>query len=97
MTHDAPGDPGTLDRRDFLKLGGAAATGFLAGSALPQSTHATRPFSHNPVTAGALLPPLVVVGPARAHRRPPIRSSEFPLTASSRPGHIATHVSCLFR
>jgi len=54
MTHDAPGDPGTLDRRDFLKLGGAAATGFLASSALPQSAHATRPFPHNPVTAGAM-------------------------------------------
>lgn len=54
MGDDAPGDRGPLDRRDFLKLGGAAATGLLAGSALPPPVHAARPFPNNPVTAGAM-------------------------------------------
>lgn len=54
MTSDAPGGHGTLDRRDFLKLGSVAATGFLAGSALPQSAQAARPFPHNPVTQNAM-------------------------------------------
>lgn len=54
MSNDAPGDRGALDRRDFLKLGGAAASGFLAGSALPQPASAARPLPQNPVTPGAM-------------------------------------------
>ncbi len=54
MTDKPLGDHGTLDRRDFLKLGSAAATGFLAGGALPQSAQAARPFPHNPVTQNAM-------------------------------------------
>jgi len=52
MENDAPGDRGALDRRDFLKL--AAATGFLAGSGLPQPASAARPLPQNPATPGAM-------------------------------------------
>ena len=54
MTKDPTGDSGALDRRDFLKRGGTAATGFLAGRGRPQPAGAALPFPQNPVTAGAM-------------------------------------------
>ncbi len=54
MCNDAPGGGSALDRRDFLKLGSAATTGFLAAGALPQPAHAMRLLPQNPVTPGAM-------------------------------------------
>lgn len=51
---DASKAGGGVDRRDFLKLGGAAAGGFLAGSAVPSAQALTRPLPSNPLTAGAM-------------------------------------------
>ncbi|HEX7551668.1 MAG TPA: aldo/keto reductase [Candidatus Methylomirabilis sp.] len=54
MEDDGAVDRGGLDRRDFLKLGGAATTGLLAGGLIPQAADAARPFPHNPVTQNAM-------------------------------------------
>lgn len=47
---------GGLPRRDFLKLGGAAAAGLLAGGTIPTPSRAAepQPLPHNPVTQGAM-------------------------------------------
>lgn len=54
MGNDGAVDRGGLDRRNFLKLGGAATTGLLAGGLVPQAANAARPFPHNPVTQNAM-------------------------------------------
>ncbi len=43
-----------VNRRDFLKLGGAATAGFLAYEALPASAHALPPLPANPATDKAM-------------------------------------------
>jgi hypothetical protein len=43
-----------LDRRDFLKIGGGATAGVLAGAALPSSSLAVPPLPANPKTAAAM-------------------------------------------
>jgi len=47
---------GGLGRRDFLRFGGAAAAGLLAGGAVPRPAQAAAapPLPHNPVTQGAM-------------------------------------------
>lgn len=47
-------DPTSLARRDFLKVGGAAAAGFLAGGIAPEPAQALPPLPVNPVTQGAM-------------------------------------------
>jgi aryl-alcohol dehydrogenase-like predicted oxidoreductase len=54
MSDQISDDGGELHRRDFLKLGGAAAGGFLAGAAVPPAHAVTRPLPSNPVTPGAM-------------------------------------------
>ncbi|OGT92148.1 MAG: hypothetical protein A2083_00530 [Gemmatimonadetes bacterium GWC2_71_9] len=43
-----------IPRRDFLKVGGAAAAGFLAGGIAPEPAQALPPLPVNPVTQGAM-------------------------------------------
>lgn len=47
-------DPISLARRDFLKVGGAAAAGFLARGIAPEPAQALPPLPVNPVTQGAM-------------------------------------------
>jgi predicted aldo/keto reductase-like oxidoreductase len=54
MSDDGAVDRDGLGRREFLKLGGAATTGFLAGGMMPQAASAARPFPHNPITQNAM-------------------------------------------
>lgn len=52
--HDPSTPPPSSERRDFLKLGGAAAAGFVAHAALTPSTHALPPLPENKITPGAM-------------------------------------------
>ena len=54
MSDDKPENKLPVDRRDFLKLGGAATAGFLARSALAPAAHALPPLPANPVTPAAM-------------------------------------------
>ena len=47
-------DPQALDRRDFLRLGGAAGAGFLMGGLAPSAGAASPPLPADPVTPEAM-------------------------------------------
>ncbi|MBI1739035.1 MAG: aldo/keto reductase [Acidobacteria bacterium] len=54
MSEDKSENTLLVDRRDFLKLGGAATASFLAREALAPAAHALPPLPANPVTPAAM-------------------------------------------
>jgi hypothetical protein len=54
MSDDPPRAPQNLDRRDFLRLGGAAGAGMMAGALAPRSGGAPSPAPVNPRTPKAM-------------------------------------------
>ena len=54
MSDNESSKPPAVDRRDFIKLGGAATAGFLARGVVTPPAHAFPPLPSNPVTPAAM-------------------------------------------